>query len=41
MVGTFWKLLDVRYTLESGIGKCMLKSLNSVVALVFIVYREV
>jgi hypothetical protein len=41
MVGRFWKLLDVRYTLESEIGKCTLKSSNFVVALVFVVHRDV
>jgi hypothetical protein len=41
MVGMFWKLLDVRYTLESGIDKCTLKSSNFMVTLVFVVYREV
>jgi hypothetical protein len=41
MVGRFWRLLDVRYTLESEIGKCTLKSSNFVIALVFVVRREV
>jgi hypothetical protein len=41
MVGGFLKLLDGRYTLESEIGKCMLKSSNFVVAQVFVVHRDV
>jgi hypothetical protein len=41
MVGRFWKLLDVSYTLESEIDKCMLKSSNFVVALVFVVHRKI
>jgi hypothetical protein len=41
MVGRFRRLLHVRYTLEGEIGKCMLKSSNFVVALVFVVYRDV
>jgi hypothetical protein len=38
MVGRFWRLLDVRYTLYSGIVKC---TLNFVDALVFIVHKAV
>jgi hypothetical protein len=34
-------LLDVRYMLEIEIGKCTLKSLNFVIALVYVVRREV
>jgi hypothetical protein len=33
--------LDVRYTLEIGIGHCTMKLLNFVIALVFVVRREV
>jgi hypothetical protein len=41
MVGRFWELLDVRYTLESSIDKCTFKSLDFVVALIFVVHREI
>jgi hypothetical protein len=41
MVGRFWKLLYVRYMLQIGIDKCTLKSLKFVVALVYVVRREV
>jgi hypothetical protein len=41
MVSRFWKLLDVRYTLEIGIGKFTLKSLKFVIALVYVVHRDV
>jgi hypothetical protein len=33
--------LDIRYTLEIGMGQCALKLLNFVIALVFVVRREV
>jgi hypothetical protein len=39
MAGRFWKLLDIRYTSESEIGKYTLKSSNFVVALVFVVFK--
>jgi hypothetical protein len=41
MIGRFWRLLDIKYMLQSGIGKCTLKSLNFVDALVFVVHRVV
>jgi hypothetical protein len=41
MVGGFWKLLRVRYMLEIRIGQCTIKSLNFVIAIVFVVHREV